>query len=70
MKKIIFSLIVVMFLNGCGLDETNQEDHQSHVYQKDRAKKEIVKEYYDENGDQITDPDIISEIENKEKDKN
>ena len=64
MNDSIFGLLVVMFLS-CGLDETHQEDYQSHVYQKDRTKTKVIKEYYDDNGDQITDPKTIKEIEER-----
>ena len=72
MKKIFIILGLGVLLNGCALamlDETNQERHQSKIITPSDTKIEIevVKEYYDENGDQISDPSLIKEIEDRAK---
>ena len=64
MKKMILVLVSLVFM-GCALDESNQEEYQTH-YITPRDEVEVivyVKVYYDENGVQITDPDIIEGIE-------
>ena len=70
MKKIFIILGLGILFNGCALamlDETNQERHQSIIITPSdseiKIKVKVVKEYYDENGDLITDPDLIAEIE-------
>jgi len=67
MKSIVMIIGIVLMM-GCMLDSENQEQYKAKTsidpYNYVKIEKIIVKEYYDENGNQITDPDIIEEIEN------
>lgn len=62
MKSIVMIIGIVLMM-GCALDESNQEQYQTKRINHVEEKIIIVKEYYDENGNQITDPNIIEEIE-------
>jgi hypothetical protein len=61
----VLMILVVLFISGCMLDETNQEDYQG-GYSTPSVEVEVIvikKVYVDENNEIITDPERIEEIE-------
>ncbi len=67
MKYLVSVLMCVVFMS-CGLDETGgREVYSKNARHSNPSEKEIVivDKYYDENGDEITNTEIIKELDSK-----